>query len=94
MSKAMARPIPKVQARWNEGQPPEELMLTSKGDRRKWLSIFDFDGTLFRTPIKFMEGNVADPPNAGLKPPLVPQKPSVLWFDNESERLFTLNPKP
>lgn len=86
MSKAMARPTPKVQARWNEGQPPDELLLTNSGERRKWLSIFDFDGTLFRTPIKFMEDNVADPPNAGLKPPLVPQKPGMLWFDNESER--------
>jgi len=84
-SKALARPGPKGGGhpigRWVEGQPPEDL--TKDGKRRQWLSVFDFDGTLFRTPIRFINGGASDPPNAGIRVPMVPKKAPAVWFDNE-----------
>jgi len=84
-SKAMARPNPLHSP---EIVGPgyamrEEDKVDEAGRPRKWLSVFDFDGTLFRAPVRFVKNGSVDPPNAGIRPPIVPSKPGKEWFDEE-----------
>lgn len=79
-TKAMARPGQKL-SKWFKEQNVWMNQDLEKRGPCDLVAVFDFDGTLFRSPVRHFPGGCSFTAGVGgLHPPLVPRQPLADWF--------------
>jgi hypothetical protein len=79
-TKALARPGQKLSKWFKEQNTWMQHDVATRGPC-SLLSVFDFDGTLFRSPVRHFPGGCSFTAGVGgLHPPLVPRQPLADWF--------------